>query len=147
MVTFKASRPMLVSSSVVCGVLVVALSLVAVRCWQYPNARDRVFPLVVFFDLVFAAVHIGLRRAIHERVEFQSFEAFPQLAEIPDVQLRAREADDFVTRGAPLPFQGGAETPSAADNDDPERHLRIPVSASRAAATIPDCAHTSRWSR
>jgi len=54
MVTFKASRPMLVSSSVVCGVLVVALSLVAVRCWQYPNARYRVFPLVVFFDLVFA---------------------------------------------------------------------------------------------
>jgi hypothetical protein len=54
MVTLKANRPMLLAGSVVCGVVVVALSFVAVRCWQYPDVRDEVFPIVLFFDLVFA---------------------------------------------------------------------------------------------
>ena len=54
MVTLKANRPMLIAASVVCGVVVVALSLVAVRLWQYPDVRSEIFPLVLFFDLVFA---------------------------------------------------------------------------------------------
>ena len=54
MVTLKANRPMLIAGSVVCGAMVVALSIVAIRCWQYPTVRDRVFLPVLFFDLVFA---------------------------------------------------------------------------------------------
>jgi hypothetical protein len=54
MVTLKANRAMLISGSIVCGVVVVGLSLFAILCWQHPKTRDDVFPLVVFFDLVFA---------------------------------------------------------------------------------------------
>jgi hypothetical protein len=54
MVTLKASRPMLIAGSVVCGAMIVVLSFVAVLYWRYPDFRDEVFPVILFFDLVFA---------------------------------------------------------------------------------------------
>jgi hypothetical protein len=34
--------------------MIVVLSFVAVLYWRYPDFRDEVFPVILFFDLVFA---------------------------------------------------------------------------------------------
>jgi hypothetical protein len=49
----RASRSMLIAGSLVCGVVVVILSFVAVVYSQYPAFRDEGLPLVLFFDAVF----------------------------------------------------------------------------------------------
>jgi len=54
MVTLRANRPMLIAACFVCGVAVVVLSLVSIFYWRYPDFRDEGFPIVLFFDLVFA---------------------------------------------------------------------------------------------
>jgi hypothetical protein len=50
----RVTRPMIIAGVVICSVAVVLLSSVAVLYWKYPDFRDEAFPLVLFFDLVFA---------------------------------------------------------------------------------------------
>jgi hypothetical protein len=50
----RASRPMLVAGSVLCGIAAVALSFVAIEYWRSPDFKDEGLPLVLFFDVVFA---------------------------------------------------------------------------------------------
>jgi hypothetical protein len=53
MTPVKASRPILIAGALVCAVMVIALSIVAVLCWLDPDSRREGFPLVLLFVLVF----------------------------------------------------------------------------------------------
>jgi len=68
--------------------------------------------------MLLAAVHIRLRRAVHERIEFEFAERFMHLLEVADVEQRMVEADDLIARRAPFPQQRRAQPSAAADDDN-----------------------------
>jgi hypothetical protein len=61
--SIRVTQPMLIIGAVVCSLAVVFLSFGAIFCWKYPSFRDEGFPLVLFFDFVFAyRLYLFLKR-------------------------------------------------------------------------------------